>query len=113
MRSQYPVSVEVSPVHRQPEPEESPVRRRILKRRSNLKDSNPIVPETSEEFINSRKEFIEEQAEESEDDYAAWRSGDESETENMDGVVDGLIDDDTKIKKNTEREVARLYMYLL
>jgi hypothetical protein len=95
------------------EPEESPVRRRILKRRSNLKSSNHVVPETSEEFIKSRKEFIEEQAEESEDDYAAWGSGDESENENMDGVVDGLIDDDTKIKKNTEQEVARLYMCLL
>ena len=106
-----PAPFDTSPVSVQLELEESPVRRRILKRRSNLKNSNPIVPETSEEFIKSRKEFIEEQAEESEDDYAAWRSGDESENENMDGVVDGLIDDETKIKKNTEREVARLYMY--
>jgi mediator of replication checkpoint protein 1 len=92
--------------------EESPVRRRILKRRGNTKVKPSELPqETSEEFKKARKEFVEEQAEESEDDYAAWGSGDESENENMDGVVEGLIDDDTKIKKNAEREVARLYMY--
>ena len=110
-----PISIPLEPLRSpntaESEPEESPVRRRILKRRTIPKEpSNPIPKETSEEFIKSRKEFIEEQAEESEDDYAAWRSGDESENENMDGVVEGLIDDDTKIKKNTEREVARLYM---
>ena len=92
--------------------EESPVRRRILKRRSNTKGKpSDLVGETSEEFQKSRKEFIEEQAEESEDDYAAWGSGDESENENMDSVVEGLIDDDTKVKKNAEREIAKLYMY--
>jgi hypothetical protein len=92
--------------------EESPFRRRILKRRINTKDKPSDLPqEKSEEFKKAKKAFVEEQAEESEDDYAAWGSGDESENENMDGVVDGLIDDDTKIKKNAEREVARLYMY--
>ena len=92
--------------------EESPIRRRILKRRINTKDKPSDLPqETSEEFKKAKKAFVEEQAEESEDDYAAWGSGDESENENMDGVVEGLIDDDTKIKKNAEREVARLYMY--
>jgi hypothetical protein len=92
---------------------ESPVQRRILKRRRILeKPSKVVSDETSEEFIKSRKEFIEEQAEESEDDYAAWASGDESDNENMDGVVDGLIDDETKINKRlTERQVAQLYMY--
>jgi len=92
---------------------ESPVRRRILKRRKNVPEKSEKVQElNSEEFLKSRKEFIEEQAEESEDEYAAWRSGDESENENMDGVVEGLIDDDTKInQKAAEREVAKLYMY--
>ena len=95
------------------DPEESPVRRRILKRQRKTKEKpSDIVEETSEEF-KVKEEFVEEQAEESEDDYAAWGSGDESENENMDGVVDGLIDDDTKIKKNAEREVARLYMYFI
>lgn len=95
------------------ETNESPVRRRILKRRKNVPEKSEKVQElNSEEFLKSRKEFIEEQAEESEDEYAAWRSGDESENENMDGVVEGLIDDDTKInQKAAEREVAKLYMY--
>jgi hypothetical protein len=88
----------------------SPVRRRILKRRREPNAFDILLDKpSSEDFEKSRKEFIEDQAEESEDDYAAWRSGDESEG-NMDGVVDGLIDDDTKMKKNTERQVARLYM---
>ena len=97
------------------DPEESPIRRRILKRHRRKTKEKPLeaTEETSEEFKKSRKEFIEEQAEESEDDYAAWGSGDESENENMDGVVEGLIDDDTKVKKNAEREVARLYMYYI
>ena len=90
---------------------ESPIRRRILKRRAKPRDQ-PGIAETSEEFMQSKKEFIEEQAEESDDDYKAWGSGDESENENMDGVVEGLIDDETKVKKNTEEEVARLYMFL-
>jgi hypothetical protein len=90
----------------------SPVGRRILKRRKILpKKSKPQSDLKSEEFIKSRGDFIEEQAEESEDEYAAWRSGDESENENMDGVVDGLIDDDTKInEKKAEKEIAKLYM---
>src|SRR5436305_1107801 len=76
----------------------SPIRRRILKkRRHNQKENVETLPsETSEEFIKAKREFVDEQAEESEDDYAAWGSGDESENENMDGVVEGLIDDDTK-----------------
>jgi MRC1-like domain len=91
---------------------QSPVARRILKRRSKTTPNSELLPlETSEEFIKARKELIEEHAEESEDDYKVWGSGDESENENMDGVVEGLIDDETKVKKNAEREVARLYMY--
>ena len=91
---------------------QSPAPRRILKRRSTtIPNSLPFPPEPSEEFIKARKELIEEQAEESEDDYKVWGSGDESENENMDGVVEGLIDDETKVKKNAEREIARLYMY--
>jgi len=94
-----------------PEASGTPVARRILKRKPKSKaKAHDGQLEGSEEFKKSRQEFIEEQAEESEDDYAAWGSGDESENENMDGVVDGLIDDDTKVKKNDEREVARLYM---
>jgi len=93
------------------EASDTPVPRRILKRKPKSKaKAHDRGLEGSEEFKKSRQEFIEEQAEESEDDYAAWGSGDESENENMDGVVDGLIDDDTKVKKNDEREVARLYM---
>jgi len=94
--------------------DDSPIRRRILKRRKSMpKKSKDMIDLNSEEFKESKKEFIEEQAEESEDEYAAWRSGDESENENMDGVVDGLIDDDTKInEKKVEKEVAQLYMYL-
>ena len=90
--------------------DESPVRRRILKRRNAEK---PIIAEKASEEINeATKDFIEEQAEESEDDYAQWRSGDEDE-ENMDGVVEGLIDDETKINtKRAEQDIARLYMYL-
>jgi hypothetical protein len=93
-------------------PTVSPVQRRILKRRTKQRDGS-TVDETSGEFLRSRKEFIEEQAEESEDDYKAWGSGDESESENMDGVVEGLIDDETKVKRNAEEEVARLYMFVL
>lgn len=91
---------------------QSPIRRRILKRRPQTKKSEYLIPEDSEEFREQKKEFIEEQAEESEDDYRAWGSGDESENENMDGVVEGLIDDETKIKKNAEQEIARLYLYV-
>jgi hypothetical protein len=92
---------------------ESPVVRRILKRRKNKHKKSRHIDETSPEFLESRKEFIEEQAEESEDDYAAWRSGDESENDATDGVVSGLIDDETKINlKGAEREAARLYMYI-
>jgi hypothetical protein len=89
----------------------SPVQRRILKRRTR-EINRSTVDETSGEFLQSRKEFIEEQAEESEDDYKAWGSGDESDSENMDGVVEGLIDDETKVKRNAEEEVARLYMFV-
>lgn len=89
----------------------SPVQRRILKRRTR-ESKRSTVDETSGEFLQSRKEFIEEQAEESEDDYKAWGSGDESDSENMDGVVEGLIDDETKVKRNAEEEVARLYMFV-
>jgi len=89
----------------------SPVTRRILKRKPKSKaKADDGLPQGSEEFKRSRQEFIEEQAEESEDDYAAWGSGDESENENMDGAVEGLIDDHTRVKENDEREVARLYM---
>jgi MRC1-like domain len=89
----------------------SPVQRRILKRRTKQRGKS-TVDETSGEFLQSRKEFIEEQAEESEDDYKAWGSGDESDSENVDGVVEGLIDDETKVKRNAEEEVARLYMFV-
>jgi len=89
---------------------ESSFRRRILKRRPKP-SHKPGIAETSDECLQSKKEFIEEQAEESDDDYKAWGSGDESENENMDGVVEGLIDDETKVKKNAEEEVARLYMF--
>ena len=90
---------------------ESSIRRRILKRRAKPRNK-PGIAETSDEFLQSKKEFIEEQAEESDDDYKAWGSGDESENEGMDGVVEGLIDDETKIKKKAQEEIARLYMFL-
>ena len=87
----------------------SPIRRRILKRRN--PDKSVVAEKPTEEINEATKEFIEEQAEESEDDYAQWRSGDEDE-ENMDGVVEGLIDDVTKINtKRAEQDLARLYMY--
>jgi hypothetical protein len=98
------------PSHSSPPSVESVIQRRILKRRAKPR-LRAIIDETSEEFQQSRKEFIEEQAEESEDDYKAWGSGDESEHGDLDAVVEDLIDDETKVKKNTEA-VARLYMFV-
>jgi hypothetical protein len=107
----YSASPVASAIVTAPEAEldESPVRRRILKRRN--PEKSVVTEKPTEEINEATKEFIEEQAEESEDDYAQWRSGDEDE-DNMDGVVEGLIDDETKINtKRAEQDLARLYMY--
>jgi MRC1-like domain len=91
----------------------SPLGRRILKRRKLPKNRRDVVDTTFEEFQQYKKQLVEEQAEESEDEFAAWRSGDESDhSEDQNAVVEGLIDDDTKINSaRTERELAKLYMF--
>jgi MRC1-like domain len=106
-----PLQPILSPVH---PTASSPAPRRVLKRKSHKGTSFVhLTQEDSEEFKRNRHELIEEQAEESEDDYKVWGSGDESENENMNRVVEGLIDDETKVSKDAERDAARLFMYIL